>query len=554
VLKVYPEFCRYGVLKLSARDLSIAEHVESKIAAYDERSPQQLLKAYRGINRVPFPGYLQKRSSSTVRIRCGWMDVVERTDPRKVLDPEGTAGLNAAMEGLWRKIPEILGDRAFVPSHVADIFCSERIYLPSQEGLNAVIEPLYIDGYSADFEAAVIADLPSLTSPFEAGLLGRGKISFVTTAERLESLGLLDLIETIDSRTMFRLRCSAEWDAVAAAILNGATASKEIREQAEALRRRLAEETQRPAKAKTTEPLQIMLPFSDPSQVTVGIVTALAVEFVAMEAVLNGAHPFAAKGDPNRYVVGSVPASSSVHNVALMQLARMRNDSAASGATNILRTFPNIDLLIMTGIALALPNPARPDKHVRLGDIIVSDRKGIIQIDHLAIDPSGTENRSNLPPPSASATHALNTLDQLAEKGERPWLAHLDSIIQRLPRYARPIDDLDVLLDDSGAIIAHPVDEEREPEVPRVFKGAIGSANALVRDPRFRDKVRDQYGLYAVEMEGAGVAESAWQFDRYYLVVRSACDYGFPKGDTWHRYAAAAAAAYTRALLEQLAV
>jgi nucleoside phosphorylase len=65
--------------------------------------------------------------------------------------------------------------------------------------------------------------------------------------------------------------------------------------------------------------------------------------------------------------------------------------------------------------------------------------------------------------------------------------------------------------------------------------------------------MRDEHALYAIEMEGAGVAESAWQFDKYYLVVRSACDYGHPKGDTWHRYAAAAAAAYTKAILEQLA-
>jgi len=42
--------------------------------------------------------------------------------------------------------------------------------------------------------------------------------------------------------------------------------------------------------------------------------------------------------------------------------------------------------------------------------------------------------------------------------------------------------------------------------------------------------MRDEHALYAIEMEGAGVAESAWQFDKYYLVVRSACDYGHPKG------------------------
>jgi hypothetical protein len=68
MLNRHPEFRRYGALKLSARDPSLAEHIESKRAAYDERSPEQFLKAYRTKNRVPFPGYIQKRSSSTFRI------------------------------------------------------------------------------------------------------------------------------------------------------------------------------------------------------------------------------------------------------------------------------------------------------------------------------------------------------------------------------------------------------------------------------------------------------------------------------------------------------
>jgi hypothetical protein len=142
MIKCHPEFSPYGVLKLSARDLSLLEHIESKRAAYDERSPEQFLQAYRRKSRVPFPRYIQKRSSSTDRIRCGWMDTIERTDPRMVLDPEGAAGLTADIEQLWPKIPDMLGDRAFVPSHVADIFSLHGVVLPSRGGLNAVIEPL----------------------------------------------------------------------------------------------------------------------------------------------------------------------------------------------------------------------------------------------------------------------------------------------------------------------------------------------------------------------------------------------------------------------------
>ena len=37
--------------------------------------------------------------------------------------------------------------------------------------------------------------------------------------------------------------------------------------------------------------------------------------------------------------------------------------------------------VIMVGIAGGVPNPAKPDDHVRLGDVVVSDRNGVVQYD-----------------------------------------------------------------------------------------------------------------------------------------------------------------------------
>ncbi len=55
-------------------------------------------------------------------------------------------------------------------------------------------------------------------------------------------------------------------------------------------------------------------------------------------------------------------------------------------------------------------------------------------------------------------------------------------------------------------------------------------------------------------MEGAGIADATWLSDKAgYLVVRGICDYcDSSKGDEWQAYAAAVAAAYTRALLEAI--
>jgi hypothetical protein len=56
-----------------------------------------------------------------------------------------------------------------------------------------------------------------------------------------------------------------------------------------------------------------------------------------------------------------------------------------------------------------------------------------------------------------------------------------------------------------------------------------------------------------VEMEGFGIAEATWNLGRGYLVVRGICDYcDSHKNDVWQGYAAVVAAAYARAVLEEL--
>src|SRR5262249_4732570 len=101
--------------------------------------------------------------------------------------------------------------------------------------------------------------------------------------------------------------------------------------------------------------------------------------------------------------------------------------------------------------------------------------------------------------------------------------------------------------------IEHPEDPERFEGQPRVFLGLIASSNAVLKDPVKRDKLRDQFSARAIEMETAGLADAAWVLDIGYLGVRGICDYCDPnKNDDWQPYAALAAAAYVRALLESI--
>jgi nucleoside phosphorylase len=104
-------------------------------------------------------------------------------------------------------------------------------------------------------------------------------------------------------------------------------------------------------------------------------------------------------------------------------------------------------------------------------------------------------------------------------------------------------------------VLNHPTDPIRNPGVPRVHHSPIASSGTLLKNPKRRDQLGAQFGVKAVEMEGAGIAEAAWAGGRGYLVIRGGCDYcDTHKNDDWQRYAAVVAAAYLKALLSQLPV
>lgn len=208
----------------------------------------------------------------------------------------------------------------------------------------------------------------------------------------------------------------------------------------------------------------------------------------------------------------------------------------------------------MVGIAGGMPNPCRPEEHVRLGDIVVSQGRGIVQYDMVKLSTGQVELREITSPPSARMAQAVNLLEARRLAGAVPWEAHLDRG-EHLEGVARPEPSTDVMYDPEqpGVQIPHPVSPTRREGMPRIHRGLIGSANVLLKDAQYRDELRDRLGVRAIEMEGSGVADGAWLDGVGYLVIRGICDYcDGNKNDLWQGYAALAAAAYARAVLEVL--
>jgi nucleoside phosphorylase len=77
--------------------------------------------------------------------------------------------------------------------------------------------------------------------------------------------------------------------------------------------------------------------------------------------------------------------------------------------------------------------------------------------------------------------------------------------------------------------------------------GRIASGDGVMKSGQHRDDIVDSEKVIAFEMEGAG----AWDYLPT-VIIKSVCDYADShKSKEWQRYAAANAAACTKAFLEE---
>ncbi len=297
-------------------------------------------------------------------------------------------------------------------------------------------------------------------------------------------------------------------------------------------------------------------PSNQQAKPRIGIITALSKEYAALTQILENTTEINLRGQGagHRYLCGEIPTKDQGKHRVVLCLASMGNNIAGIRASLLLNDFQDIKSIIMVGIAGGIPYPEKPDDHVRLGDIVISDEKGVIQYDFDKETITETIHRHPPRPPSASLIEGVRLLEANELLGKKPWLKFIDQALLPVGE-KRPSIETDILVSstDPNQRVKHPQDPKRKNGKPRVFIAPIASANKLLKNPIKRDMLRDKFGVKAVEMEGSGIADATWNHEIGYLVVRGICDYcDSNKGDNWQAYAAAVAAAYTRALLEAI--
>ncbi|MFI5894616.1 hypothetical protein ACIA5D_31400 [Actinoplanes sp. NPDC051513] len=291
---------------------------------------------------------------------------------------------------------------------------------------------------------------------------------------------------------------------------------------------------------------------------TIGILTALPIEAFAVLAVLDEVAEVDSpeSDDGGSYWIGSVPSSKpdAPHRVVVSLLTEDGGVAAAHGCANLQRTW-RVDQVVMCGIACGVPRPDQPNRHVRLGDILVAE-DGIVPYGHVRATRNGHEElRRPAARPSVPLKNAARRLQVDAESGIRAWEHIMDTRGRHAAEdYSRPSGSSDVLLDDEGNPVLHPAPSETGHVLgrPKIHHGWIGSGGKLINSAAERNRLALAFRLIGFDMEGDGVADTAYLQRVDWFMVRGVSDYGGGTNDVWHRYASLAAASYVRVLLGRL--
>ncbi|EXL65494.1 hypothetical protein FOPG_18280 [Fusarium oxysporum f. sp. conglutinans race 2 54008] len=296
---------------------------------------------------------------------------------------------------------------------------------------------------------------------------------------------------------------------------------------------------------------------ANPHDYRVGWICAIKPEYVAAQAFLDEEHPgpsSVSPGDTNNYTLGKMGD----HNVVISVLpyGEYGLSTAASVASHMVHSFPNVGIGLMVGIGGGAPS----SKHdIRLGDVVVSaagsGSGGVFQYDFgKALQKQDFENTKFLNQPPTIPRGAVNALLAKYEIKGHQLQDSINTILDKYPRlrkaYGRPSSTSDRLY---VSTVTHPPNEDSScPESCGTEPSMLVMRHERTED---EDNPSIHYGLIAsasvlcFEMEAAGLMN---HFPC--LVIRGICDYSDShKNKEWQGYAAMTAAAYAKDLLRHIA-
>ncbi|ERF72616.1 hypothetical protein EPUS_05670 [Endocarpon pusillum Z07020] len=168
----------------------------------------------------------------------------------------------------------------------------------------------------------------------------------------------------------------------------------------------------------------------------VGVMCALPKEMTAARAMLDEEHEplkITDAQDTNSYVLGRVHEHNVV--IACLPTGVYGTNAAATVASNMLRTFPEIRFGLMVGIGGGIPNLAK-EIDIRLGDVVVSQPDGtyggVVQYDlGKNLGKEKFERKGSLDKPPTVLLTALASIQSRPGTCRRRVLENVSAMIQK---------------------------------------------------------------------------------------------------------------------------
>ncbi|XP_050422076.1 uncharacterized protein LOC126834301 isoform X2 [Adelges cooleyi] len=316
-------------------------------------------------------------------------------------------------------------------------------------------------------------------------------------------------------------------------------------------------------------------------QPTVAIITAEYCEKVAVDALIDNKETFVrynTVGESNVYTLGKMGKHSVVcTKLPALGLSREATTAAGNAITRLLGTFQRVEHVFVCGVAGGVPHYTDYDKHVKLGDVVVShcgnDLKAVYTYCENVTNERGNTVffcRQYCPQRLDIQIAAMKLQTEVKSAEHVPlWDTYLNEGLEGIgqhkqdddaAKFNRPSAESDKLRMCVGGTdlieITHPI-SKKQLDVnrgPRIHVGPVGGGLSATSNDFIRQKFTAEYKLLAVDSEFDSVMGSLMgNYCHSYAVIRGISDYkdGSVKNE-WQPYASLAAASVVKAILSVL--
>ncbi|CAG9860984.1 unnamed protein product [Phyllotreta striolata] len=326
-------------------------------------------------------------------------------------------------------------------------------------------------------------------------------------------------------------------------------------------------------------------------QPTIAIITAQYCEKIAVDAMIEnketfvryttvgpssptGEMPRPRFGESNVYTLGNIGA----HRIVCTKLpsvghTREAMTAAGNTTTRLLGTFQKVDYVFLVGVGGGVPHYTDYNKHVRLGDVVISSPVKNKNIYFYCESAKSTEkgNEFEIKPYGPTDVKLQEIATQLKTATDKdsgatpPWMNYIRDGLnilcsqQEESDFKMPHSDTDKLYMSIGEKdlieVAHPVpldnSKKRLEGCPRIHLSTVASGRQVVKEDRLRQQFANQVGALAFDCEFDTVIESILgNCKDSFIIIRGISDYkDGTRRKEWQPYASLAAASVMKAII-----